>query len=48
MTQPMPTKPGSVGITKVGHTFDGKFGQNPNAQEKGKTSATPITFGKGT
>jgi len=47
MAQPKPSKPGNVQITKVGHTFDGKFGINPNAQEKGQTTPTPQTFGKG-
>lgn len=47
MTQPVPSKPGNVKITKVGHTFDGKFGNTPNAQEKGASTPTPQTFGKG-
>lgn len=47
MAQPTPSKPGNVKITPVGHTFDGKFGNTPNAQEKGKSSPTTQTFGKG-
>ena len=47
MAQPTPSKPGNVQITKVGHTFDKKFGNDPNVQERGKDTPTPITFGKG-
>lgn len=48
MAQPVPSKPGNVKITPVGHTFDGKFGNNPNVQERGKSGTpTPQTFGKG-
>lgn len=47
MTQPKPTKPGNVLITKVGHTFGTKFGVNPNLQERGKSEPTSESFGKG-
>lgn len=47
MAQPVPTKPGNVAITKVGHTHGTKFGVNPNLQERGKSEPTPQTFGKG-
>ncbi len=47
MTQPKPTKPGNVQITKVGHTISSKFGQSPTMKAKGDESITPISFGKG-
>lgn len=47
MTQPKPTKPGNVMITKTGHTFGTKFGVNPNLQERGKSEPTSQSFGKG-
>lgn len=40
-----PAKPGSVRITKTGHTYSGKFGVNPNAKVRGRsTTPTPIEF----
>lgn len=47
MPQPAISKPGSVQVKKIGHTFDGRFGINPNVQEKGKQSPTEQSFGKG-
>lgn len=37
-----PSKAGGVKITPVGHTFSGKFGSNPNAKVRGR-STTPTT-----
>lgn len=47
MAQPIPSKPGNVKITPVGHTSGTKFGTNPSVQEKGASTPTPLTFGKG-
>jgi hypothetical protein len=47
MTQPKPSKPGSVQITKMGHTSGTKFGQNPSVQERGASTPTPLSVGKG-
>ncbi len=47
MPQPAISKPGSVTITKIGHTFDNRFGIAPMLQEKGKSTPTVQTFGKG-
>lgn len=40
------SKSGSAPIKKVGHTFSGKFGSEPNSKVKGGASEpTPQTFG---
>jgi hypothetical protein len=40
-------KTGGASIKKVGHTFSGSFGVDPNAKVKGRpTTPTDITFGK--
>lgn len=42
-----PTKPGSIDITPVGHTFSGRDGSTPLAKTRGgRDQPTPITFGK--
>lgn len=42
-----PSKAGGVTIKKVGHTYSGKFGSNPNAQVRGRSKEpTEQTFGK--
>lgn len=46
MAQPVPTKPGNVALTRIGHTYDNRFGMTPMAQEKGKQSPTEAVFGK--
>jgi hypothetical protein len=41
-------KTGSAQIKKVGHTFSGLHGNDPNAKRRGyPTEPTPVTFGKG-
>ena len=43
----MTSKPGNAQIEKVGHTFSGSHGIDPNAKVKGVTTKpTPQTFGK--
>jgi hypothetical protein len=38
---------GSVGIKKIGHTFSGLHGNDPNAKRKGYPSEpTTVSFGK--
>lgn len=48
MKQSIESKTGNAPITKVGHTYSGKFGSEPNAKERGRSSEpTPQTFGGG-
>lgn len=47
MAQPLPTKPGNTKITPVGQTSGNKYGQDPMVKERGVSSPTPQTFGKG-
>lgn len=45
MKQTIDSKTGSAPIKKVGHTFSGVFGSEPNAKVKGRpTEPTDITF----
>lgn len=40
------TKTGNAPIKKVGHTFSGQFGSEPNSKAKGRSGEpTPQTFG---
>jgi hypothetical protein len=40
-------KTGSAPIKKIGHTFSGNFGSDPNAKVKGRgMEPSDITFGK--
>lgn len=39
------TKAGSAPIVKVGHTFSGRFGVEPNAKTKNPQQPTAQTFG---
>lgn len=46
MPKPTITHGGKIPITKVGHTFSGQHGSNPNAKVKGRSGEpTPQTFG---
>jgi len=47
MTQPKISKPGNVTITKIGHTYDNRFGICPDVKEKGKQAPIEQSFGKG-
>lgn len=48
MEKELQSKPGSVPITKVGHTFSGFQGSDPFAKAKGAAGVQPTeqTFGK--
>lgn len=48
MKQDISSKTGAAPIQKVGHTYSGRFGSEPNAKERGRPSEpTPQTFGGG-
>lgn len=40
------SKTGNAPIVKVGQTYSGKFGSEPNAKVPGGTEPTPQVFGK--
>jgi hypothetical protein len=41
------SKTGSAPVEKVGHTYSGQFGSEPNAKTRGRSDKpTPQTFGK--
>lgn len=49
MKQNIESKTGSAPIEKVGHTFSGVFGSEPNAKVRGRgTTPSPQTFGGST
>ena len=39
------TKGGGAPIKKVGHTFSGRFGSEPNSQTRNPKEPTPQSFG---
>jgi hypothetical protein len=48
MNPSIKSKTGSAEIKKIGHTFSGVHGNDPNAQRRGyPKEPTTVTFGKG-
>jgi hypothetical protein len=48
MDKGIKSKTGNVGIKKIGHSFSGMHGNDPNAKRRGyPNEPTTITFGKG-
>lgn len=42
----MKSNPGNAPIVKVGHTYSGRDGVDPNAKVRGPSTVTEQTFGK--